>query len=96
MIHIKKSVNKKTGKNRFRVVQIAANGKCVNVATKLDTKQAAWKNIKAASEDYHYNVSAVNIFIRVQDDTGKKPIMFLWDTRRPPFRDLDIQAVAKK
>lgn len=72
MIHICK-----TKKGNFIVANIAKNGEILKVSETLNSKQAAWKNIKAELKNcYHYT------FGYVQDDTLEKPVVYLQGLKR--------------
>lgn len=66
MIHINKSTD-----NKFYVTVIAKNGEVLNTSETLNSKQAAWKNIKSL---YMEMGSAYPIF--VTDNTVKKPVKY--------------------
>lgn len=71
MIHINRSKDKK-----FYVTVIAENGECLSTSETLNSKQAAWKNIKAMAEtmDTYNNLSVV-------DKSGKKEVKYIINHR---------------
>lgn len=79
MIHIAK-----TKKGKFIVANIAKNGEILKVSETLNSKQAAWKNIKAEMKSCYYNGIA-----HVQDDTLKKPVVYLQGLRRVTANGID-------
>ena len=71
MIHINVSKNKK-GQKQFRVVEVSdKNGKVIGAETKLNSKNAAWRNIVAKLNLYDA------VCINVQDNTGVAPVVYL-------------------
>lgn len=66
MIIIKKSANKK-----FYVVITGENGEPLSTSELLNSKQAAWKNIKAQWDQFLF-VDSRDIENSIQDDTKKK------------------------
>lgn len=79
MIHIAK-----TKKGKFIVANIAKNGEILKVSETLNSKQAAWKNIKA--EMKHCFVDSVAL---VQDDTLKKSAVYLQGLKRVVANGID-------
>lgn len=75
MVHIGK-----TKKGKFIVANIAKNGEILKVSETLNSKQAAWKNIKAELEECYsgwVGVLSTDPVAVCQDNTGKKPIVYL-------------------
>lgn len=72
MVHIGK-----TKKGKFIVANIAKNGEILKVSETLNTKQAAWKNIKAEIKSCFYYGT-----VKVQDDTLITPVVYLQGLKR--------------
>lgn len=83
MIHIAK-----TKKGKFIVANIAKNGEILKVSETLNSKQAAWKNIKAELKScYEYQI--MDFCALVQDDTLKKPVVYLQGLKRITANGID-------
>lgn len=77
MIHIHRSVDKK-----FYVTVVAENGETLSTSEMLNSKQAAWKNIKAQAAEF-----ASHNWQDVTDNTGKKPVKYeyqFWNNVKSP------------
>lgn len=72
MVHIGK-----TKKGKFIVANIAKNGEILKVSETLNSKQAAWKNIKAENAGCYANFMAY-----VQDDTLETPVVYFQSRKR--------------
>lgn len=75
MVHIGK-----TKKGKFIVANIAKNGEILKVSETLNSKAAAWKNIKAELKAC-YDSTDIGYAI-VQDDTLKISVVYMQGNKR--------------
>lgn len=81
MIHISKSK-----KGNFIVANIGNNGEVLKSSEPLESKQACWKNIRSEAKNcyaiYGYSNIVYDAVSLVQDDTLKKPVVYLVGKKR--------------
>lgn len=73
MIHISR-----TKKGQLTVTNIAKNGKVLKPSETVESKQGCWRNIKSELLTCYSPGS----YAIVQDNTGKKPIVYLVGEKR--------------
>jgi uncharacterized protein YegP (UPF0339 family) len=77
MIHISRTKN-----GLFQVTNVADNGEVLKHSEALESKQAAWKNIKAELKACYDTYTGYDIVAICQDNTLKNPVVYLVGKKR--------------